>query len=180
MEDIPDQRRRQFVACAGAIAVGGIAGCTGGSQDSGGSDEDDGDSGDEGTTPEPTSETMSAAGTSPEEVMRQMLQASAAGDRETVRRLTVEEYSLELVGEAEQLTIESLERYSAKEYAERVGASVATVEEALADAENRGYDDATIVSYTASTAEYDDIQRDYVLVLDGDQWLVFDFGQLPQ
>jgi DNA-directed RNA polymerase specialized sigma24 family protein len=177
--ELEEQRRRQFIACAALAATGGIAGCSGNSTDDD-SDDGDGDKSDSDETATPTPETSPGTGMSPGEVMRQMLLASAAGERETVRALTVEEYSLELVGEAEQVSIESLERYSPQEYADRVGTSVATVEEQLTKAEDRGYDDATIVSYTASTAEYDNIQRDYILVLDGDQWLVYDWGRLPQ
>lgn len=169
--------RRRFLAGATVIAVGGIAGCTG---DGGNSGDPSGDDSDGGDPDDGTSSDGTQAATSPEEVVREMLRATASGDRETVRRLTVEGHSLRQVGEIEDLTIESVERHSAQSYAERTGASVSQVETALTDAVDRGYDDATIVSYTASTAQYDDIQRDYILVLDGDQWLMFDFGRLPE
>ncbi|SDF58717.1 hypothetical protein [Halorientalis regularis] len=193
MTDLQDRSRRRFLAGAAVVAVGGIAGCIGnggsGAENGGnGGNSGDGDS-DDGTSTGTDSErtgqsrgddTAQVAGTSPETVVRKMLRAAAEGDRETVRRLTVEGHSLRAVGRVQDLTIESVQRYSTQAYAERTGAAVSAVEDALQQAEDRGYDDATIVSYTASTAQYDDIQRDYILVLDDDQWLMYDFGRLPQ
>jgi hypothetical protein len=158
-----DYSRRKYLTAVGAVGLAGVAGCSGNS--SGDSNETD-----ESTT-EPTSGLSSTATMSPKEVMRQFLQSLAAGDSETVRQLTAEEYSGETTNEA-NLTIESMEQYSAEEYAEREGNLVSAVEDNLATAEDLGYDDSTIVSYTASTEEVDRIQRDALLVLDGEQWLV--------
>ncbi|MFB6083458.1 MAG: hypothetical protein ABEJ94_04355 [Halorientalis sp.] len=190
MTDVQNRSRRRFVAGATVAVIGGIAGCTGnggdGAGDGNGDDgtddggTDDGGTDDGGTDDGTGDTTDSAASMRPETVVRKMLRATAAGDRETVRRLTIEGHSLSGVGKVEQVTIESVERYSARAYAERTGASVSAVEDALRRAENRGYDDATIVSYTASSPRYGEIQRDYILVLDGDRWLMYDFGQLPE
>ncbi|WP_424018099.1 hypothetical protein ACOZ4N_19845 [Halorientalis pallida] len=188
MTDVRNRSRRRFVAGAAVVAVGGMAGCIGnggsGADDGGDGGDGGGDETGTGTDSETTGQgeadgTTQVAGTSPEKVVRKMLRATAEGDRETVRRLTVEGHSLSSVGKVDGLTIESVQRYSAQAYADRTGASVSTVEDALVKAQNRGYDDATIVSYSASTAQYDDIQRDYILVLDRDQWLMYDFGKLP-
>ena len=185
--------RRKYLVAVGAVSLAGVAGCSSNSDgDSEETDEvttnSDRDFEDtdevttnsdrdfeetDETTTKPTSESTSIATTSPEEALREMLQALAASDRETVRQLTAEEYSGETAEEA-NLTIESTEQYSAEGYAEREGTSVSAVEEDLADAENLGYADATIVSYTVSTEKYGRNQAEAMLVLDGDQWLVLE------
>jgi len=116
----------------------------------------------------------------PEEVMEAVLRASAAGDEETVRRLTVDGYSLQGVGEVDSVTIHRLEELTVQAYAERENVSPEDVADALQQAIDRGdYGDATIVSYRSTTDRYGTVERDFILVTADGNWRVYDFGRLP-
>lgn len=205
MAHIPERSRRRFVTCAAVTVVGGLAGCTGNGDgspaDPGSADGEetpaDGSSAtgtQEGTdgasasatetdTPTDVEETRQATATDdgyPMHTVERFLVAIRRDRPDVARAQTVEGHGLGGFEDVNKIAVFGIERHTPQEYADAKRVSVAAVEDALQRVEDRGYGDSAIVSYTVRTDQHGEIRRYYVVVLDGDQWLMYDYGVLPE
>ena len=203
MLDTIERSRRRFLTGAAVAVFGGLAGCTGNDDGSTagpetGTDPTATDTATATSTREtdetPASTTEADTPTDPEETgqsttddagypmhtVERFLEAIRRGMPDRARQETVEGHDLGRFADVEKIHVFGIERYTPQEYADYRSVDVSTVEDRLQRVEERGYDDSAIVSYTVRTDQHGEIRRYYVVVLDGDRWLMYDYGLLPE
>lgn len=204
MLDTTDRSRRRFLTGAAVAVFGGLAGCSGDGDGSASGPETDTDETAantptaagtrEGTDETPASTTEADTPTDaettrqstaddagyPMHTVERFLEAIRRGMPDRAREETVEGHDLGRFADVERMTVFGIERYTPQEYADYRSVDVSAVEETLQGVEGRGYDDTAIVSYTVRTDQHGEIRRYYVVVLDGDRWLMYDYGLLPE
>ncbi|AQL43667.1 hypothetical protein BV210_13575 [Halorientalis sp. IM1011] len=203
MLDTIERSRRRFLTGTAVAVFGGLAGCTGNDDGSTAVPETGTDAtatdtatatstretdeapastaeADTPTDPEETRQSTADDAGYPMHTVERFLTAIRRGEPSEARKETVEGHDLGRFADVEKITIFGIERYTPQKYADYRNVTVSAVEDTLQQVEERGYDDSAIVSYTVRTDQHGEIRRYYVVVLDGDRWLMYDYGLLPE